>query len=89
MHNNLPCDYYERCYVIQTYKCLNTLTYDQQMSEQETGSTEAPKHRPAHSEESELPLPLGDGRAGTCYSMSAATVKEVASLATLKHTARW
>lgn len=55
------------------------------MSEQETGSTEAPRHHPEHSEEFEPPLPLGDGRAETCYSMFAAMVKEVASLATLKH----
>lgn len=63
----------------------NILTYDQPMSEQETGSTEAPRHRHVHSKESELPLPLADGKAGTCYSMSVVMVKEVASLATLKH----
>jgi len=55
------------------------------MSEQETESTEAPRHHPAHSEEFELPLQLGDGRAGTCYSMSVAMAKEAASLATLQH----
>ena len=64
---------------------MNILTYDQPMSEQETGSTEAPRHRHVHSKESELPLPLVDGKAGTCYSVSVAMVKEVASLATLKH----
>lgn len=63
----------------------NILTYDQPMSEQETGSTEAPRHRHVHSTESELPLPLADGKAGTCYSMSVVMVKEVASLATLEH----
>jgi hypothetical protein len=55
------------------------------MSEQETGPTEAPRHRPEHSEGSWLPLPLGDGRAGTCYSKLVAMMKEEASPATLKH----
>jgi hypothetical protein len=73
--------------LVQRYQTSHTniLTYDQQTSEQETGSTEAPRHRPVHSKESELPLPLADGRAGTCYSASVVVVKEVASLATLEH----